>query len=103
RLGLTGPDVHVPSHSLELVSSTTVNAEMIPYTIASSSKLIGCELSDASFPDKVLVSAIIRKDELIAPSGDTKIKVNDVLYILVENQKKSELEKVLGIRKTIGG
>ncbi|MGA9288575.1 MAG: potassium/proton antiporter [Anaerobacillus sp.] len=103
RLGLTGPDVHVPSHSLELVSSTTVNAEMIPYTIASSSKLIGCELSDVSFPDKVLVSAIIRKDELIAPSGDTKIKVNDVLYILVENQKKSELEKVLGIRKTIGG
>ena len=103
RLGLTGPEVHVPSHSLELVSSTTVNAEMIPYTITSSSKLIGNELSDVSFPDKVLVSAIIRKDELIAPSGDTKIKVNDVLYILVENQKKSELEKVLGIRKTIGG
>ena len=103
RFGLTGPEVHIPSHSLELVSSTTVNAEMIPYTITSSSKLIGEELSDISFPEKVLVSAIIRKDELIAPSGDTKIKVNDVLYILVENQKRSELEKVLGIRKTIGG
>ncbi|WP_347551889.1 potassium/proton antiporter [Pseudalkalibacillus hwajinpoensis] len=103
RLSLTGPEVHIPSHSLELVSSTTVNAEMIPYAITSSSKLLGKELSDISFPDKVLVSAIIRKDQLIAPSGDTKIKVNDVLYILVENQKKSELEKVLGIRKTIGG
>ncbi|MFP3360789.1 TrkA C-terminal domain-containing protein, partial [Planococcus sp. SIMBA_143] len=86
-----GPEVHVPSHSLELVSSTTVNAEMIPYTIRPSSKLIGKELSDISFPDKVLVSAIIRRDELIAPSGDTKIKVNDVLYILVATQNKSEL------------
>jgi cell volume regulation protein A len=52
-------------------------------------------LAEIEFPNDVLVNAIIRNDELITPSGDTKIEAGDILYILASRKSKKELIQLL--------
>lgn len=95
KLGLTGPKKATPMHSLELVSLGKVNTEMIEYEIDTDSKLVGKTLLDIPFPDGTLVNAIIRNDQLITPTGTTRIKLGDFLYILASKSSKPKLKQIL--------
>ncbi|RKQ29292.1 potassium/proton antiporter [Oceanobacillus halophilus] len=101
KLGLTGPKKTEPMHSLELVSLGKANAEMIEYEASDDTTIIGESLADIEFPNDVLVNAVIRNDELITPSGDTKIEPGDILYILVSRKSKKELKQLLKKEKEI--
>ncbi|WP_163537942.1 potassium/proton antiporter [Gracilibacillus sp. YIM 98692] len=94
-LGLLGPKKTKPAHSLELVSLGKSNVEMLEYEVVESSFVIGKQLVDISFPQKALVSAIIRDQKVVTPTGDTKIHKNDILYILVNKKAKNELKDML--------
>lgn len=59
------------------------------------SSITGMRLIDFSLQfdkDRPLIAAIIRKNEVIVPRGDTKIKIGDLIYFVCETQK---LEKTL--------
>ncbi|SHF82994.1 potassium/proton antiporter [Ornithinibacillus halophilus] len=95
KLGLTGPKRTEPMHSLELVSIGKANAEMVEYEVNEEGFITGKSLTEIDFPENVLINAIIRNDELITPSGDTKIEVGDILYILVSRKSKKSLKQLL--------
>ncbi|MGI6453023.1 MAG: potassium/proton antiporter [Syntrophomonadaceae bacterium] len=95
KLGLTEPKKIVPMHSLELVSIGKANAEMIEYEVSENIHILDKPLAEIDFPNDVLVNAIIRDDELITPSGDTKIEAGDILYILASRKSKKELFQLL--------
>lgn len=95
KLALTEPKRIVPMHSLELVSIGKANAEMIEYEVNEDMHIIDKPLAEIGFPNGVLINAIIRNDELITPSGKTKIKAGDILYILASRQSKKELLQLL--------
>lgn len=81
--------------SLELISLGKADAEMIEYEMESDIAIIGKTLADIPFPEGSLVNAIIRKGELIAPTGNTIIKNGDFLYILSARKNKPQLKKIL--------
>ncbi|TXC85743.1 potassium/proton antiporter [Metabacillus litoralis] len=99
KLGLTGPKKTTPMHSLELVSLGKVNTEMIEYEIEEDSVIAGQTLLDIEFPEGAIVNAVIRYDQLITPTGNTKIKPGDFLYILTSKKSKQSLKKLLEEKK----
>ncbi|SER33777.1 potassium/proton antiporter, CPA1 family [Gracilibacillus ureilyticus] len=94
-LKLTGPKKVEPSHSLELVSIGKANAEIMEYEVNEESTLNGSTIKDIDFPQDVLINAIIRHNDLVTPTGDTKINAGDILYILVSKRSKLKLNRLL--------
>ncbi|RSL29384.1 potassium/proton antiporter [Salibacterium salarium] len=95
KLGLSGPKKETPTHSLELISIGKANAEIIEFKTEEHTSIVGEKLQDIEFPDSVLVSAIVRDDELVTPFGETIIQANDFLYILVSRKQKNKLRRML--------
>ncbi|ERN54552.1 potassium/proton antiporter [Alkalihalophilus marmarensis] len=94
-LSLTGPKKVTPMHTLELISIGKANAEIIEYEVNEETVVIGQQLKDIPFPKDVLINAIIRKGELITPTGNTMIENEDTLYILVSRKSEQELKNLL--------
>ncbi|WP_164668446.1 potassium/proton antiporter [Virgibacillus doumboii] len=95
KLGLEGEAKEKPIHSLELISIGKTNTEMVEYNVSSNNKIIGEKIEDIELPDKALINAIIRNNEILTPNGQTVIKENDTLYILVSRKSKQKLRNVL--------
>ncbi len=95
KLGLSGRTRVEPMHSLELISIGKANAEMVEYEVRDQVNLIGEQLVNIDFPKDALISAIIRNNELVTPTGDTIIKKGDILFILVSKKNKTQLKKLL--------
>ncbi|GAE36688.1 Na+/H+ antiporter [Halalkalibacter akibai JCM 9157] len=101
KLGLHGPKKVEAPHTLELVSIGKANAEIIEYEVNEQSTITGQKLKELNFPKDVLISAIIRTGDLLTPHGDTIIKTEDILYILVSKKSKKELKDFLNKRKDV--
>ncbi|TCT21724.1 potassium/proton antiporter (CPA1 family) [Melghiribacillus thermohalophilus] len=95
KLKLTGPARPNPVHSLELVSIGKANAEIVEYEVNEKTSVLGKTLEEIPFSKDILVNAIIRKNELVTPTGKTHVKDGDILYILVPKKKKNELKRIL--------
>ena len=50
------------------------------------------------FPNLVLVTVIIRQDEVIIPSGDSVIKPGDRIVIFASRQAIPKIEKILAVK-----
>lgn len=83
-------------HSLELVSMDKANAEMLEVELTSKSPFAGQLVQTIGLPKQTLISAIIRSGRLVMPTGTTKLKVGDVLYVLTEKKQVSKVKMVLG-------
>ncbi|MDF0726354.1 potassium/proton antiporter [Cytobacillus sp. S13-E01] len=97
KLRLTGETKPKSPHTLELVSIGKANAEFIELEVSGGNQLINKQLKDVELPEKALVNAIIRKNELIPPRGDTKIYEGDILYILTDKGSIKSLKDMLNI------
>lgn len=95
KLALTGPPVATSPHTLELVSIGKANAEMIEYIIGAGNQLIGKTMKNIDLPEKVLVNAIIRNDQLVTPHGETQIHDGDILFILADKKSIKSLREYL--------
>lgn len=95
KLGFTGPMKVDSPHSLELISIGKANAEIIEYEVNEEMNLTDKTLLEIEFPPYVLISAIIRNEKVITPTGQTRIRVGDILYILSSRKSKKALEKLL--------
>ncbi|WP_221567409.1 potassium/proton antiporter [Alkalihalobacillus sp. TS-13] len=89
-----GTKAEVP-HSLELISIGKTKNEMMEIQIEDDATIIGEEIKDLPLPDDTLISAVIRKDSLITPTGDTILRAGDTLYILVHKAKREEIKKII--------
>ncbi|MGP4081707.1 potassium/proton antiporter [Pseudalkalibacillus sp. R45] len=89
-----GAKAEVP-HSLELISIGKTKNEMMEIQIEDEASIIGEEIKDLPLPDDTLISAVIRKDSLITPTGDTILRAGDTLYILVHKAKREEIKKII--------
>ncbi|MGY3718352.1 TrkA C-terminal domain-containing protein [Sutcliffiella cohnii] len=61
-------------HLVELVSIGKANAEIIEFHVEEDADVVGLSLSTINFPKGTLINAIIRKDQLVTPTGDTTYK-----------------------------
>ncbi|PKH11618.1 MULTISPECIES: potassium/proton antiporter [Planomicrobium] len=96
KLKLNGRPSPKRIHSLELVSMDKANAEMLEVELTSKSPFAGQLVQTIGLPKQTLISAIIRSGRLVMPTGTTKLKVGDVLYVLTEKKQVSKVKMVLG-------
>ncbi|WP_257348492.1 potassium/proton antiporter [Pseudalkalibacillus decolorationis] len=89
-----GDKVEVP-HSLELVSIGKTKNEMMEIQIDEGAAIAHRKIVDVPLPDDTLITAVIRKDELITPMGDTILYPKDTLYILVSKRKREQVKQTI--------
>jgi potassium/hydrogen antiporter len=94
-LGLNGPPVSKRIHSLELISMDRANAEMLEIEVSPNSPFSGQLVQTIGLPEKTVISAIIRQGDLVMPTGATKLKPKDVLYILTAKDQVKNVKLVM--------
>jgi cell volume regulation protein A len=95
KLKLNGPQKVTPIHALELLSLGKTNKEIVGFEINSDSVLVGKKILDIPFPEGSIINAIIRKDQVVTPMGNTIIHSGDFLYLLTSKQNKPRLKQLL--------
>lgn len=81
--------------TLEVLSMGSNNLETMEFRVEPPSKLIGKELKQLRLPNKTLINLIIRGDETLIPTASTTIRENDTLYLLVHDEEKEYLKRLL--------
>ncbi len=73
-------------------------AEFLEAVALETSEIVGKPLHNVSIPKGVLVSGLIRKEELIFPTGQTVIEVEDRMIIFAMRQAIPKMEKLLTVK-----
>ena len=72
-------------------------AEVIEAQILSPSSLAGRQIRDIEFPEGVLVGAIMKGDEVIKPTGDTRIDEGDVIVVFAQAEDVPQVEQLFQV------
>ncbi|WP_138495179.1 potassium/proton antiporter [Paenibacillus pinistramenti] len=100
RLGLSGEVSEQSLSLLELVSLGKTRSEMNHLHIHAGMKVIGRRIRELGLPPEVLVTAIIRGDQIVAPLGDTMISEGDTLYLLGPKAERRRIKEIFSFRST---
>jgi cell volume regulation protein A len=94
KFGFSEGEKITSPHSLELVSMGKTNTEIIEITIEKNSDAINKEIWELNLSDDTLITAVIRKNQVITPKGVTKLLQGDILYLLISKSKRDAAKKV---------
>ncbi len=72
-------------------------AEVIEAQVLSTSPIAGQTIREASFPEGVLVSAIMKGADIIKPEGSTRIDEGDVIVLFCMTKDVPEVERLLQV------
>lgn len=97
-LKLAGEEKPPIAHSIELVSIGKTNNEMLEILINEGAYITNRAIKDINLPQKTLISAVIRNNELITPMGDTLIKAGDTLYVLADKSQRKRINEMLNAK-----
>ena len=75
-----------------------INAETIDLTITEKIPILDIPLKNVSFPTGMIIGVIIRGDEVIVPTGDDILLLNDKLILFILPEAVSEVEKFFSKR-----
>jgi cell volume regulation protein A len=81
RLGLARPADPAPPVSVEINALRHVDGEIVEYTVAASARVAGQRLRDLALPDGVLVTLVVRGEEVIMPRGGTALRPGDHVFM----------------------
>ncbi|MDL4843081.1 potassium/proton antiporter [Aquibacillus sp. LR5S19] len=90
-LGLSGGEKLTSPHSLELVSMGQSSSEIIEIQVKENSVVINKTLLEIKLPKHTLITAIIRADQVLTPTGNTEILEGDILYVLAPKSKRKQV------------
>ena len=85
----------------KVLSSLSIKGEQAEFMEAvalETSEIVGKPLKNISFPKGILVTSIIRNDNIIIPSGDSVIEPNDKIIIFATRQSIPKIEKILTVK-----
>ncbi|GIP54244.1 potassium/proton antiporter [Paenibacillus vini] len=98
KLGLAGESDSQPHSLLELVALGKTKSEINHLHIHAGMKIIGKELQELDLPEEVLVTAVIRGEQIVTPRGNTIIEEGDTLYILGPKTQRDKIKKIFSYR-----
>jgi cell volume regulation protein A len=87
-LGLGHPSEPTAPISVEISALRKVEGEIVDYTVGSTSRSAHKELRDLVLPYGVVVTLIVRGDELIIPRGATALTPGDHVFIAMQKRLK---------------
>lgn len=87
---------HLPHHHLlSLLNFEEENVEMVELVVAEGSKVIGRKIKELQLPPSMLLVLIFREHEVVIPSGDIELRVDDNLIIIMEKGSGSLLSTLM--------
>ena len=72
--------------------------ELIEAEALETSSLVGVPLRDAKLPEDVLLGAIVRKDEVIIPRGDSVVRAGDLVILFASTESVKHVEKLFSVK-----
>jgi trk system potassium uptake protein len=70
---------------------------IVEVKVSGSSEVINREIQDIRFPRDVIITAMLRRGELIIPSGQTIIQAGDELIVVTRRTQEEELRRLLTV------
>ena len=92
--GLVQEAVSVGSF-VRLLSFEGGKARLAEVTLAEGSPAADKEVMDLRFPREATVVAVLRKDRVVVPRGDTVLRVGDEVIVLVAGDSEAEVREIL--------
>jgi len=83
---------------LSAISIKDEQAEVMEAVALETSDIVGKPLKRISLPQGVLVTSIIRKNEVIVPTGESVIKPEDRIVIFASRKAIPKIEKILAVK-----
>lgn len=72
-------------------------AEVIEAQVLSTSPIAGAAIRDVDFPEGVMVGALMKKGEVLRPSGGTRIEEGDVIVLFALAEDVPEVERLFQV------
>jgi trk/ktr system potassium uptake protein len=85
-----------PGDMMTLLKLRRGEFSLVEQVISGGSKAIGIAIRDLPLPDNCVLTAIIRRRDLVVPRGSTILEPNDEVLALTDSQGAAELEVLLG-------
>lgn len=83
-----------PPLSVEINALRHVDGEIVDYTVAPSARVAGQVLRDLAFPDGVVVTLVVRGEEVIMPRGATALRPGDHVFIALRSRLKPLIDRL---------
>ena len=83
---------------LSAISIKGEQAELIEAVALETSEIVAKPLRNISFPKGAMVAGIIRKENIIIPSGDSVIEPDDRVIIFARREAIPKIEKILAVK-----
>ncbi len=80
---------------VHLVSLRHADLAIVEAKVAAQSPVVNLSLGEIRFPPEVIVMAILRRGELIIPTGQTVIHTGDELIAVTKREREDELRHML--------
>lgn len=93
-LGIGEPSEAVLPVRLEINALRHVDGEIVEYTVAPSARVAGQLLRDLAIPDGVVVTLLIRGEEIIMPRGATALRPGDHVFIAMRSRLKPLIDRL---------
>lgn len=102
KLGLVDGNKRIVPHSLELVSMGKTNTEIIEIKVTHDSTIVNKEIRHIDLPEDILITAIMRGDQIVTPRGNTLVYPDDILFVITPKFKKNLITQIfLGEEKEV--
>ena len=93
-LGLGEPADSSPPISVEINALRRVEGEIIEYTVAPSARVAGQALRDLALPDGVVMTLVVRGDDMIMPRGATQLRPGDHVFVTMRRRLKPLIDRL---------
>ncbi|CAJ1316900.1 cation:proton antiporter [Paenibacillus nuruki] len=94
KLGLTENVPDQQPSIIELVATGRTTSEISHLTLDKRSCMINREIQDIHLPESVLITALIRNEEILTPRGNTVLMAGDKVYLLGPKAKREHIRKL---------
>lgn len=94
KLGLTENIPDQQPSIIELVATGRTTSEISHLTLDKRSCMINREIQDIHLPQSVLITALIRNEEILTPRGNTVLLAGDKVYLLGPKAKREDIRKL---------
>jgi len=81
-LGLVEPGPPPLRHSVELIATRKSELDMFELRIESMGAEGGFKIRDLRLPEGVLITSIVRDEQIVAPKGDSLLQRGDIVFVL---------------------
>lgn len=99
-LAVLNEELHI-GHLVKLFSLGRGQVELVEVDLLSTSDVVGKEIRDIPLPEKTVIMAVIREEEVIVPGGSTSLREGDRLLALTQVGKEEELKALFGVKMSL--